>query len=621
MGYGSALVRRRGASNFDPTERIAQMRLWASTTLGLVTSSGAFAQLTDISGLGHHGVPVAGKNLPAVIASSPGMGNKRVLRFTRDGVGMPIYFAGVNMAPPLTIYIAMAMGAGVGLFQIFLDAAPSSAPRLYTYPGGPPDTLVQIGTNQALTGIDLTGSTFGLIATFNTNGNLSGAGKSSEVLDYTLDLGSYGATASGVYFGQDRLGTASYALDGDLAEIIIVDGIDSRAQMHDMLSYFQGQYGFGVDLSPPGTLFRAKYAVNLNSTPANYPVQSITPLVTPAGALRLYTRFTPQIVTSGGRNQFIWAQHNSGNGPELRESTDGVLVLTSGGVSYTTEMAIPYDLAHDVEIFSAVAGGALPELAIRIDGPGGAWMPLPLPGASTMAALSSPSGNVNLGGDASGNSVAAIFREVIAFTDGAQPVGVHTPTYAAGVIAIVGDIQGQTSDNGQWPQLALLSVTKAHPVPRVLGLATDSYEGIHARRSSALDPLIVSGGTNILIIANAGHYSIASVGDSAAAAFSALQTLCAAAHTAGWNKIVVCTILPSTGLTDATRTALNALITGGGLSGYADAVADVASDSTMGATSAHTNTTYYKSNQAGLTLAGGRLFAPYVATALTAVLP
>lgn len=617
MGFASALIRRRGSSNFDPTDRLSALRGWWSVSRGLVTSSGLFASLTDLSGNGHDGVSPAGQNKPTLVAASANIGNKPTLRVQRDGTGQGIYFAGVVNTLPFSVYVAMYIGANVGVNQFVLDGA--NVWRAYTYPGGPPDTLVQIGANQALTGINLTSSAFALTLIFNASGSLSGAAKSSEVLDYTLDLGTYTPTV-GLYFGIDRGKTPTYALDGELAELVIVAGVDTQQQQHDMLSYFQGEYGFGVDFTPPGTLFRSKYAVNLNSSPTAFTTPALTPMVSPAGALRVYTRFSPSAATSGTRAQVMWAQHNSGAGPEAVMNIDGTITVTSGSVSYTSEVSLSYDTAHDVEVFAAVAGGTLPELAYRVDGAGGAWLPIPLPGAAAMTALSSPSGNLSLGGATSFNSVNGIFREAVAFTDGAQPLGYRAPTYAAGVVAVVGNIMGETIDAGPWPALALRDVTKAKPKLRVVGLLTDSYEAINTRRASAIDPLLVSGGQNVLVVAGGAQYSVSSVGDTAAAAFAALQTLCTNAHAAGWTKIIVCTSPPLGSFTDATRVSLNSLITGGGLAGYADAIADVASDATIGATGANTNTTYFRGNQSGLTLAGARKFAPYVATALQSVL-
>jgi hypothetical protein len=621
VGLSSVLMRRRAVSAFSPASRMPELRGWWQVDRSLTKTAGAFASLVDLTPLNHPGLPVTGKNLPAIIAQAPGVGNKGVLRFSRDGVGQPIQFAGVNMLPPLTVYIVMTMGAQAGVNQVFFDSA-GSAPRLYTYPGGPPDTLVQIGGGQSLTGINLTSSSAALTAIFNVAGALSGAAKSSEVLDYQLDIGPAYGTAVGFTFGIDKAFTPAYALDGDLAEIVIVTGVDTQAQQRDFLSYFQGEYGLGVDFTPPGTRVRMKYAINLTSSPATYANTPLAPLVTPAGALRIYTRFSAQyapVADVPGRNQILWAQYNAGAGPEAFETVDGQITAKSASVTVTSEMTIPYTAGQDVETFVAVGGGAVPEMAYRCDGPGGAWLPVPLPGAAVQAAITVTTGVVNLGGDPSGTAVAGVWRELVAFTDGAQPVGYKKPTYAAGVVAIVGDVCGQPSLAGGWPLLAYRDIMKAVPIPRLVGMSTDGYEDIHARRVAGIDPLLVAGGQNILVIAGGGRYSIVGRTDTAAAAFSALQTLCTAARAAGW-KVLVTTILPSTSLTDATRVALNTSITGAGFVGtYADAVADVAGNATIGAAGANTGTSYMTTN-IGLLLRGGRIYGSIVAPVLAGLL-
>jgi hypothetical protein len=622
MSLARGLKMRQGdLSTFDPTDRLGSMIGWWQVERGLVKSGSAFASLTDLSGNGHPGLPVAGKNLPAIVAADAALGNKPSIGFSKDGTGQPVLFAGVVLHVPFTVYLAAYMGSDVGAVQIVFDGAAGAVgnyPRLYTYAGGPPDSLVMIGTNQLLTGINLTASAFALCAIFDSSGNLSGASKNSETLDATLDLGNMGAT--GFVVGIDRSYTPVYAWDGRMAELIIMAGRDTKTQARDMLGYLQGRYPFAIDFDPPGNLYREKFALALDANPSFYPVRGLAQMVTPLGAVRLYTRFTPS-ATFPGHIEYEWAQHNAGAGPQLTHAADGTLTVTSGGVSYATELGCPQDTAHDVEYFCAVGGGVVPELAWRCDGPGGAWLPLPLVGAAAMAAITA-SGNINLGGDASGNSVVGTFRETVAFTDGAGPAGYLKKSYPAGVLAILGGVHGTAAEAGAWPQIALAATTKAYPRPRMPGtVTTATYETLNTAVAT-YTALVVGGSTlNVAIVAGGGYGSIFIAGDSAATAYSALQTLCTSLRAGGFNTILVMTVPPATGLTDATRLALNASIDASLVSGgYADAVCDWAADATIGATGVYSNATYFSSSRA-FTLKGGRIAGALAAATLNAVLP
>ncbi len=97
---------------------------------------------------------------------------------------------------------------------------------------------------------------------------------------------------------------------------------------------------------------------------------------------------------------------------------------------------------------------------------------------------------------------------------------------------------------------------------------------------------------NILTIF-AGTNDIAG-GASAATTYAALQSFCQQAHAAGW-KVVVATMLPRNGLTGAQQaqwTAYNASIRSG-WPGFADALADLQADPTMGPFAASSNNALY----------------------------
>jgi lysophospholipase L1-like esterase len=101
---------------------------------------------------------------------------------------------------------------------------------------------------------------------------------------------------------------------------------------------------------------------------------------------------------------------------------------------------------------------------------------------------------------------------------------------------------------------------------------------------------------------------------------TALASFIATRYAAGWNKIVVHTILPREGTGtdwDGDRATANTTIRSWeGVS--VDAVADIASDATIGANGAAANTTYY---QDGVhpTTAGYQVWEPYTTAAINAV--
>lgn len=87
--------------------------------------------------------------------------------------------------------------------------------------------------------------------------------------------------------------------------------------------------------------------------------------------------------------------------------------------------------------------------------------------------------------------------------------------------------------------------------------------------------------------------SMATNGSDATATFNELVSYCQALRTAHpLCKIIVATMLPRIGITEANRLTLNTAITSS-VAGYWDAVCDVASDLSMGQTGQYSDTTYY----------------------------
>ena len=112
--------------------------------------------------------------------------------------------------------------------------------------------------------------------------------------------------------------------------------------------------------------------------------------------------------------------------------------------------------------------------------------------------------------------------------------------------------------------------------------------------------LIVFGGTNDIWLS----------GKTAAQTYAGFQTYIETRIAAGWNNIIVLTMLPrqSGAPNEATRQAFNTLLRNGAAT-YGYTVADIGNDPTIGQAGDQTNTTYYASDQIHLTQAGQLIVA------------
>lgn len=124
--------------------------------------------------------------------------------------------------------------------------------------------------------------------------------------------------------------------------------------------------------------------------------------------------------------------------------------------------------------------------------------------------------------------------------------------------------------------------------------------------------LLRATGKKVLAVVGAASNSIVVQGRTPAQAYADLVAYCLAAKSAvSGLKIVVQTITPRTGLSNSDRGTLNTLIRdGAGVDGF-DYVADVASDATIGADGANTNTTYYLGDQTHLNYNGNAIADNY----------
>lgn len=138
---------------------------------------------------------------------------------------------------------------------------------------------------------------------------------------------------------------------------------------------------------------------------------------------------------------------------------------------------------------------------------------------------------------------------------------------------------------------------------------------------STIDPKYSAARAKNIVIVWGGTNDIKLGGVTGATAYSRLQTYCAARRSAGW-KVVVLTLLPreagASGF-ETERQSFNTSVRTNWAT-FADALADVGNDATIGPNNADASTTYYQTDRIHLTEAGYRIVAPLVKTALLTLL-
>ena len=108
--------------------------------------------------------------------------------------------------------------------------------------------------------------------------------------------------------------------------------------------------------------------------------------------------------------------------------------------------------------------------------------------------------------------------------------------------------------------------------------------------------------------------------DSADTIITSISTACAARKAAGWQKVIVATILPRGPGNDANETkrqTVNASIRAN-YATYADGLVDIGNDATIGQATQNSNTTYYNADQIHPSEAGHAIIAGYMKTATDA---
>lgn len=158
-----------------------------------------------------------------------------------------------------------------------------------------------------------------------------------------------------------------------------------------------------------------------------------------------------------------------------------------------------------------------------------------------------------------------------------------------------GDIAGTT------PYSSLFSLNGSWTVTNK-GVDSETLATMVANAAANIDPLIVGGVTNVVVIWG-GTNDFALGGATVATVYANLQTYCNARKAAGWNKVLVITTVsrfgnnPGTGHTnDFDIAAYNTLIRANWPT-FADGLIDVAANANLGGLGAYANTTYFLADQ------------------------
>lgn len=153
-----------------------------------------------------------------------------------------------------------------------------------------------------------------------------------------------------------------------------------------------------------------------------------------------------------------------------------------------------------------------------------------------------------------------------------------------------------------------------------IGIPGQKISEIVVNSPAKVDPLYDAGMTNILVVW-AGTNDLAT-GATAAAAYANLVAYCQARRAVGF-KVVVATMLPRTYTGDAVGTetqrgSFNTSIRNGWAT-FADRLADLAADTTIGDAGDQNNVTYYDADKAHMTTAGYAIVAGIVKAAVLAL--
>ncbi len=194
-----------------------------------------------------------------------------------------------------------------------------------------------------------------------------------------------------------------------------------------------------------------------------------------------------------------------------------------------------------------------------------------------------------------------------------------TSKQATDLVVVAGDSisagNGSTF-NRNWPNLAWSGLKKTVRMVN-LGVPFQATPAMAAQYAAAVSPLYNASNTKNILAVLQGSNDLAT-GGTPAQAYTDISNYCTTARTTGF-KVVVATMLPRTGITEADRITLNANIRANWAT-FADALADVGNDPTMGVAGAQNNATYYDPDHIHPTSTGYAIIAGYFRDAINSLL-
>ena len=173
-----------------------------------------------------------------------------------------------------------------------------------------------------------------------------------------------------------------------------------------------------------------------------------------------------------------------------------------------------------------------------------------------------------------------------------------------------------SSFNRNWPNLAWPQLSER--VRQVnLGVPFQATPAMQTQYATAVAPLYNAGNAKNILTVLQGSNDLAG-GGTPAQAYTDISNYCTTARATGF-KVVIGTMFPRTGITEADRITLNANIRTNWAT-FADALADCGNDPVMGVAGAQNNTTYYDPDKIHPNSTGYAIIAPYFASAINSLL-
>jgi hypothetical protein len=386
------------------------------------------------------------------------------------------------------------------------------------------------------------------------------------------------ALSGAINIGGIQSGALANGWNGRWSEILVYNGLLSTAVVRRIMLWAQSLYRMSVSFDVPGTIFRAREYFFTGGGPTSadgffFPMYSpVESMVAESGALRAFMTYDSN--AEDVQRGVVQSSVSQGSSWWSGRSSDGRHQIKTAGGDWRSLIGHggPGSTANPLrnEIFTVMGGGQTPQVFWR-DDQTLPFVELPYEVGATVPAFA-PTGKVDVGGNRTTNPSTPIqgyITEFATLRDGALPTDVKQPTYVAGAMIFYGGNNVSAIYSAHWParmiQRNLAAGRYSYPRPRQVdfGLGLPSWTNIGTRFATDVAPFLVAGATRIVL--DAGYYdqnneakTPAQAYAAAVATFSAIKSTYASYA----PQLVICTTTPTSFLTEANRTAFNALVTG-----------------------------------------------------------